>query len=114
MAAALYYLADKGRMQKVANSFGIGKSTVSKVIRRVTQAILKYLGSKYIVLPTNEKTEEMASIYNSHGFPQCIGAVDGTHVRVKRPSLNASDFIKRKGKLNIQAAVDYNYCFLTW
>ena len=36
-------------------------------------------------LPTNKKDiEEMASnFYNSHGFPQCIGAVDGTHVGVK-------------------------------
>ena len=80
--AALYYLADEGRMRKVENSFGIGKSAVSKMIRHATQAISKYLGSKYIVLPTNEKDiEEMASsFYNSHGFPQCICAVDGTHV----------------------------------
>ena len=31
-----------------------------------------------------------SNFYNSHGFPQCIGAVDGTHVGVKGPSLNAS------------------------
>ena len=34
VTAALYYLADEGRMQKVANSFGIEKQTVSKIIRR--------------------------------------------------------------------------------
>ena len=115
VAAILYYFAYKGRMRKVANSFGIGKSKVSKIIRHAAQAISKYLGSKYIVLPTNEKDiEEMVSnFYNSHGFPQCVGAVDGTHEGVKRPSLNASDFISRKGKykLNIQAAADYNYSF---
>ena len=33
--SALYYLTDTGRMQKVANSFGIVKSTISKIIRRV-------------------------------------------------------------------------------
>ena len=87
VAATLYYLADESRMRKVVNSFGIEKSTVSKIIRRVTQDISKYLGSKYIALPKNEKDiEEMASnFYNSHDFPQCIGAVDGTHVGVKRP-----------------------------
>ena len=115
MAATLYYLADEGRMRKIANSFGIGKLTVSKIIRSVTQAIPNYLGSKHIVLPTNEKDiEEMASnFYNSHGFLQCIGAVDGTHVGVKMPSLNASEFFNRKTKytLDIQAAADYNYCF---
>ena len=44
---------------------------------------------------------------------QCVGAVDGTHVGVKRPSLSTSDFINRKGKytVNIQAAADYTCCF---
>ena len=115
MSATLYYFADEGRMRKVANSFGIGKSTVSKIIGSVTDAVSNYLGSKYIALRTNEKDiEEMTSnFYNSHGFPQCIGAVNGTHVGVKRPSLNANDFINRKGKytLSIQAAADYNDCF---
>ena len=41
VAATLHYLADEGRMRKVSNSFGIEKSTVSKIIRRVNQAILK-------------------------------------------------------------------------
>ena len=35
MAVALYYLADEGRMRKVANSFDIEKWTISKIIRRV-------------------------------------------------------------------------------
>ena len=33
VAAALYYLADEGRMRKVANSFGIEKWPISKIIR---------------------------------------------------------------------------------
>ena len=47
-AATLYYVADEGRMGKLSNVFGIGKSTVLKVIRLVTQAISKYLGKKCI------------------------------------------------------------------
>ena len=115
VASTLYYLADEGRLRKVSNVFGIGKSTVSKIVRRVTQAISKYLGSKYIVLPTDQlELEDLVSnFYSAHGFPQCIGAVDGTHVGIKKPSQNASDYVNRKGNytLNIQAAADYNYCF---
>ena len=29
----LYYLSDEGRMRKVANAFGVGKSTVLKLVR---------------------------------------------------------------------------------
>ena len=55
VAATLYYLADEGRMRKVSNPFGLGKVTVSKVIRHVTSVISEKLGAKYIVLP---KTKE--------------------------------------------------------
>ena len=44
-----------------------------------------------------------------HGFPQCLGAVDGTHVNIKKSKNNSTDFINRKG--HAQACVNYNYCF---
>ena len=88
--AAAYYFADEGRMRKVVNSFGIGKSTVSKIIRHIL-ASSKYLEGKYIFLHTNEKDiEEMASnfstmVSNKHGFQQWVSVLDGTHVGVKSP-----------------------------
>ena len=42
-------------MRKVSNSFGLGKATVSKVIRRVTSVISEKLGTKYIVLPKTKQ-----------------------------------------------------------
>ena len=48
VAVTLYYLADEGRMRKVANAFGIGKSTVLKLVRCVTMAISRLLGPQYI------------------------------------------------------------------
>ena len=33
VGVTLYYLADEGRMRKVANVFGVGKSTVLKLMR---------------------------------------------------------------------------------
>ena len=61
VAATLYYLADEGKMRKASNSFGLAKTTVSKVIRRFTSVISEKLGAKYIVLPkTKEEVEEYA------------------------------------------------------
>ena len=51
VAVTLYYLADERRMGKVANALGIGKSTVLKVVRRVTMAISRLLGPQYIKHP---------------------------------------------------------------
>ena len=115
VAVVLYCLADEGRMRKTANAFGIAKYTVSKIIYRFTKGINIYLGPKFIKLPiTEEEVTESCRLILEHGFPQCIGAIDGTHIPIKRPSDNSSAYINRKGRysLNIQAVVDHNYCFI--
>ena len=48
-----------------------------------------------------------------HGFLQCIGAIDGTHIAITEPSEHYADVINRKGyiSLNAQVVCDYKYCF---
>ena len=72
-------------MRKVANSFRIGKLTASRIIRKVTQAISKFLATKYIQLPTTEEDVNnlVKNFAEQHGFPLCLGAIDGTHIRIK-------------------------------
>ena len=68
---------------------------------------------------TEEAVEESVSKFSSkHGFPQCIDAaidqaIYGTHVTIKQPSGNETDYIirKRRYTVNIQAVADYKYCF---
>ena len=104
VAVTLYYLADEGRMRKVSNSFGLGKATVSKVIRRVTSVISEKLGPKYIVLPKTKEEhveEHVRAFYSRYGFPQCIGAADGAHIKIKRPVDNPTDYVNRKGNFTL-------------
>ena len=116
VAVTLYYLADEGRIRKISNTFGLGKSTVSTIIRRVTGAISRNLASKYITFPCteNEVKESTEMFYSQHGFPQGIGAIDGTHIPIKKTVENPTDYINRKGRytLNWQVVTDHQYCFV--
>ena len=113
VAAVLYYLSDAGRLRKTANSFGIGKSKVSCIVNNVTEMICQHLGPKFIKLPLSEnEAQHLTHCFEKVlGFPQCLGAADGTHVNIKTPENSSTDFISRKGphSINMQTCVNYNY-----
>ena len=81
VAATLYYLADEGRFRKVANAFGIGKSSVSTKMREACMVITKYVGPKDIKLPSTIEEVEMLT----------AGFLQGTEFRERnrsRPRVN--------------------------
>lgn len=116
VAAILYYLSDEGSVRKTANSFGLSRSSVSVIVHRVTHAIAVHLEPKYITLPLTEDAvkDKVAKFFYAFSIPQCLGAIDGTHIEVKQLSINSTDYINRKGQytLNVQACCDYNHCFI--
>jgi hypothetical protein len=48
-------------------------------------------------------------------FPNCLGAVDGKHIRLKKPNCTGSEFINYKNFFSVvlMAVVDADYCFIS-
>lgn len=116
VACTLYYLSDEGRQRKTADAFGLSRSVVSVIIRQVCKAITIFLGPDYIKTPSTEPAVKdlVANFYQTHGVPQCMGAIDCTHIEVKQPPAKPTDYINSRGRhsLNVQALCDYKYCFM--
>lgn len=100
-----------GTMMIVVGDFiGIDKSTACRIIHRVSEAIAS-LYRAYIKMPQSEveKREKAIDFYKISRFPQCIGAIDCTHVKLQSPGgEDAEIFRNRKGyfSMNVQAVCD--------
>lgn len=90
----------------IGDDCNIHKTSICRVIQNVTEAIAR-LRTQFVQMPQNEN-ELMAvktGFYNLRRFPNVIGCVDGTHIRIQSPGGdNAEIFRNRKG--NVQAICD--------
>ena len=61
----------------------------------------------------SEVVESVKKCYQNFGFPPYLGAINCTHIGIKQPDENSTDYINRKSRLsiNVQATCDYWYCF---
>ena len=54
VAIFLYFISDEERYKKVANAFGLSRSTVAITAGKVAPVIVAILGPMYMKLPTTE------------------------------------------------------------
>lgn len=67
---------------------GIHKSTMCRIVKRVTEAIAS-LCPQYINFPTSNQSlrHTKQKFYNIASFPRVVGAIDCTHVKILSPGI---------------------------
>ena len=100
----------------VADKAALGKSTVHEILRQVCSAISIHLGH-LVAWPTGRRLMRIATAFQSKQcFPNCIGAIDGSHIYISAPSntIVAADHRNRNKSFSIllQAVVD-SKCYFT-
>lgn len=85
---ALRFYATGTHLQAIADAHGVSVPTVSRVVKKVSSAIVK-LRPRYIKMPTSEAEIEhcQREFYSIANFPFVIGAIDCTHVKIQSPGV---------------------------
>ena len=115
VAVTLWKLATNIEYRTLSNLFGLGKSTVCTIVVETCRVIAEKLLSKYIRIPRGEMLKEVVQGFEAlWGFPQALGAIDGTHIPIIKPLESASDYYNRKGIYSIimQALVYHRGMFM--
>ena len=98
---ALRFFASGSFQIVVGDTILTHKSTTSRTIHRVSQALCAR-GQRWVHFPRQrEANRQKRLFYAMASFPNVIGCVDGTHVKLQAPVLNEHEYVNRSGKHSI-------------
>ena len=82
----------------VGDTLGFDKSTVSRLVDSVTDALVTRK-DQHIKWPMeiHQLNTIKEGFYKKAHFPNVIGCVDGTHVRIQGPTEDEPSYVNRKG-----------------
>ena len=105
----LWRLAANVEYRTITQLFGVGVSTVCKIVHETCRATVSVLTPKLIRPPKGEVLKQIINGFETRwGFPQCGGAIHGTHLPVL-PREFKNDFYNRKGwfAVVLQGMIDH-------
>lgn len=112
---ALRYYATGSFQAVLANSHGVTPIAVSRSIHSVSRELCRFYQNNIMFPMTQaQQTKTKQDFYAISGFPNVIGAVDGTFVPIIAPSVEEHLYVTRKGfhAINVQGICDANNIFL--
>ncbi|CAH1964721.1 unnamed protein product [Acanthoscelides obtectus] len=84
LMVTLRYLATGIQFRQLAFSFRISKSAISTIVPQVCKAIWTQLVRKHMPEPSEDSFKNIAQCFwDRWQFPNCIGCIDGKHIRIK-------------------------------
>jgi len=116
VVVTLFKLMHGASIPLVADKAAFGKSTVGEILRQVCPAISQHFGH-LVAWPTGHRLARIAAGFESKQWlPNCIGAIDGSHIYIAAPAkpIVAADYRNRMKSFSIllQGVVD-SKCYFT-
>ena len=114
VAITVWRLATNAEYRTLSELFCVGISTAGTIVNNTCSVIAQHILPRYVQMPSDARLREVVDVYKSKwGFPQVVGAIDGSHIPIIRPSESATDYYNRKCFHSIiQGVVDYRGQFI--
>lgn len=94
----LWYISSQETLNRIADRFNVAEVSVVRCRDRVFHVFLNYLKTKFITWPTgNERDRVIEGFEKKANFPNVVGAIDGTHIKIKAPMQHPETYVNRKG-----------------
>ena len=114
VAITLWTLATSCEYHTVGHLFGVSHSAVCWILHETCCSIRDVLLDEYVSFPQGQRLKSTIRKFEfKWGVPQCVGAIDGSHIPVCAPANLHTDYYNRKGwySMLVQAVVDHDYLF---
>ena len=118
IAVTLRYLATGNTYKTLQYGFRVSNNTISLLVPETCEAIIDEYSDGHMKCPKTpdewkEVAEKFSSLWNFHN---CLGAIDGKHIAIRKPKKSGTNLYNYKGFFSIVlmavAAADYKYLFV--
>lgn len=109
------FLATGHTYTDLGYAFRVAVPTLSKLIPRTLQAIWSALCPIHMKVPSkNDFKKSAAAFASERDIPHTLGAIDGRHIRIRKPNLAGTKYHNYKGyhSIVLLAVVDAFYRFM--
>ncbi|XP_026821629.1 uncharacterized protein LOC113560047 [Rhopalosiphum maidis] len=116
LTVTLRYLSMGTNFAALHFDFSIGKSTINGIVKETCKILWSVLLEAEMPQPTKETWLQISDLfYKKTNFPNCLGTIDGKHIRCKNPNHAGSLFFNYKKYFSIVliAVVDANLNFIS-
>ncbi|XP_034029945.1 putative nuclease HARBI1 [Thalassophryne amazonica] len=114
LAVALRILASGATQKSVAASFKMGSTTVCRILSEICQLIWQVLHAQFVAFPNRDGWSAIAEdFWGLCNFPNCVGAIDSKHIKIRAPPRSGSEFVGNKDNqaIVLLAMCDARYKF---
>ncbi|CAK1598457.1 unnamed protein product [Parnassius mnemosyne] len=116
LSVTLRYLASGNSINSLYYEYLIGATTIREIVEDTCEKFWECLQPIYMQEPDEDTWNTIAKkFYKRTNFPNCLGSVDGKHIRCKKPDNAGSQYFnyKQYHSIVLMAVANADYSFVS-